>query len=83
MFEFRHVLILSLQSGKLLWVVNDAHVGGVSALAACNNPELMVSGGVDGQVRIWRVSNESRVMLGSMKEHKGTVTCIRCDFVAG
>jgi len=65
------------QSGKLLWVVNDAHVGGVSALAACNNPELMVSGGVDGQVRIWRVSNESRVMLGSMKEHKGTVTCIR------
>mmetsp|Transcript_42589 Transcript_42589/g.99981 ORF Transcript_42589/g.99981 Transcript_42589/m.99981 type:complete len:612 (+) Transcript_42589:132-1967(+) len=65
------------QSGKLLYVINDAHVGGVTAIACANDPERLVSGGFDGSVRVWRVTAESRVMLGSMKEHKATVNCIK------
>jgi len=65
------------QSGKLLYVINDAHVGGVTAIACANDPDKIVSGGADGSVRVWRVTAESRVMLGSMKEHKAAVNCIK------
>ena len=65
------------QSGKLLFVINDAHVGGVTAIACANDPQRIVSGGFDGSVRVWRITAESRVMIGSMKEHKATVNCIK------
>jgi len=65
------------QSGKLLYVINDAHVGGVTSIACAHDAEKVVSGGFDGSVRVWRVTSESRVMLGSMKEHKATVNCIK------
>ena len=55
------------QSGKLLYVINDAHVGGVTAIACANDGEKIISGGFDGSVRVWRITAESRVMLGSMK----------------
>ncbi len=50
---------------------------GVTAIACGTEADKMVSGGFDGSVRVWRVTAESRVMLGSMKEHKATVNCIR------
>jgi len=65
------------QSGKLLYVINDAHVGGVTAIACANDGEKLISGGFDGSVRVWRITAESRVMLGSMKEHKATVNCLK------
>lgn len=64
------------QTGKLLYVINDAHIGAVTALATCGDPELMMSGGADGCVRVWRVTHHSRVMLASMKEHKAVVNSI-------
>jgi len=65
------------QSGKLLYVINDAHQGGVTAIAVCNEAEQVLSGGADGQVRVWRVTRQSRVMVASMKEHKATINCIQ------
>ncbi len=65
------------QSGKLLYVINDAHVGGVTAVVCGTEGEKLVSGGMDGSVRVWRVSAESRLLLGSMKEHKAAVNCLR------
>jgi len=29
------------------------------------------------QVRVWRVTRQSRVMVASMKEHKATINCIQ------
>ena len=54
-----------------------AWLAGVTAIACGTEADKMVSGGFDGSVRVWRVTAESRVMLGSMKEHKATVNCIR------
>jgi len=65
------------QSGKLLWTINDAHVGEVTALATCTDNDMVVSGGSDGSVRLWRATRQSRVMLGSMKEHKAMVNHIQ------
>mmetsp|Transcript_27035 Transcript_27035/g.71192 ORF Transcript_27035/g.71192 Transcript_27035/m.71192 type:complete len:300 (-) Transcript_27035:10-909(-) len=65
------------QSGKLLYVVHDAHVGGVTAIACGSGGDKVVSGGADGSVRVWGVTAESRVLLGSMKEHKAAVNSIK------
>jgi len=65
------------ESGKLAYVITDAHQGVVSALACTFSPigktkntYMVVSGGSDGRVRLWK----DRKMLASLKEHKGVVT---------
>jgi len=78
------------QSGKLLYVINDAHkiigVGnssggetpknGVTSICCSNDCKRLISGGADGQVRVWAVAKETQVMIASMKEHKGPVYAI-------
>ncbi len=44
------------QSGKLLYAINDAHNHGVTALVPTNNCQRIVSGGQEGEVRVWRIS---------------------------
>ena len=41
------------QSGRLLYAINDAHNHGVTALAPTNDCTRIVSGGMEGEVRIW------------------------------
>lgn len=67
------------KSGKLDYVINDAHQGDVTAVICTNNPDeetgrySVISGGSDGRVRIWKGTN----MLASLKEHKGAVMEIK------
>ena len=55
------------QSGKLLFTINDAHHGAVTAIAGTADSARILSGGEEGAVRVWRVSKESRQMEASMK----------------
>lgn len=66
-------------SGKLEFVINDAHPSGVTALGVTNDCETIISGGQEGAVRFWGMRN--RKMQASLKEHKGPVTsiCVRSD----
>ena len=43
------------QSGKLYYAINDAHNHGVTALASTHNCQRIVTGGMEGEVRIWRI----------------------------
>lgn len=65
------------ESGKLEYAINDAHAGGVSALAFSGDARRCVSGGVDGRVRVWDLAGRTHTMLMSFKEHKKEVTCVR------
>lgn len=64
------------QSGKLIYTITDAHAGGVTALTTTNDCERVITGGEDGQVRVWRIGRDSQVMVASMKEHKAGVTAV-------
>ena len=44
------------QSGKLLYAINDAHNHGVNAVVPTNNCQRIVSGGQEGEVRVWKIS---------------------------
>ncbi|EER17966.1 WD-repeat protein, putative [Perkinsus marinus ATCC 50983] len=67
------------QSGKLLYVINDAHKNGVTAITCSSDTGRLVSGGMEGEVRCWRLgkNGQSQVMESSLKEHRGRVWCIR------
>lgn len=75
------------ESGKLKFVINDAHADGVTALAVVpwtsgsgNKPAAcwtLVSGGRDGRVRGWRITSSHQSMLFSIKEHRAAVTALR------
>jgi len=65
------------QSGRLLYVINDSHKNGVTAITATSDCGKIVSGGMEGEVRVWRIGPQTQTMEASMKEHRGRVWCIR------
>ena len=72
------------ESGKLKFVIGEAHNEGCTALSVCNDDDLsppwrIVSGGGDGRVRVWKVTNSHQSMIHSMKEHRGKVLGIVCN----
>jgi WD40 repeat protein len=65
------------QSGKPMYTISDAHNKGVTALACTSDSRTVVSGGGEGQVRVWEVNKSGQHMTAALKEHTGTVTCIK------
>eukprot|EP00879_Flechtneria_rotunda_P026720 GHRR01028541.1.p1 GENE.GHRR01028541.1~~GHRR01028541.1.p1 ORF type:complete len:378 (+),score=118.14 GHRR01028541.1:71-1204(+) len=64
------------QSGKLLYIINDAHHKAVTAIAVTSDSSRLISGGEEGMVRIWRLGKQYQSMEASMKDHKGPVNSI-------
>lgn len=66
------------ETGKLKYTIHDAHNKGVTALAATSGNRRIISGGGEGQVRVWEIMNNKEYrMAQAMKEHKGSVTSIK------
>eukprot|EP00971_Amphidinium_carterae_P112842 2234703-Amphidinium_carterae.1 len=65
------------QSGKLLYVINDAHKNGVTGLALASDCGRIVTGGMEGEVRVWKIGRQTQTMDASLKEHRARVWCVR------
>jgi len=70
------------ESGKLKFVINDAHVDGVTALAevsrkTSSNSWTLITGGRDGRIRGWRITSSHQPMIFSIKEHRAAITALR------
>jgi WD40 repeat protein len=64
------------QSGRLLYCINEAHTNGVTAIAATGDCRKIVSGGMNGEIRVWKINNHSQTMEASLKEHRSRVWSI-------
>ena len=64
---------------RQIWQIPNAHRNGVSSVAVhCSGSlQYMVSGGMDGVVRIWRLSN--RELVTQFSEHSKPVTRVLID----
>lgn len=65
------------QSGKLMYVIGDAHIHGVTALTTTSDCQRIISGGSEGEVRVWAIGKQTQIMKASMKEHRGRVWSIK------
>ena len=74
----------SPQSGKEKFVIPNAHPDSVTSLTTCNDVDVgsnwrLVSGGKDGGITIWMITETHQRMLHSMKEHRGSVNSLVCN----
>lgn len=60
-----------------MYTIHDAHNKGVTALACTSDSHSVISGGGEGQVRVWEISSRGQHMVAALKEHTGTITCIK------
>lgn len=71
------------ESGKLKFVIQDAHNESVTAIAVCASAYTsskewrLITGGKDGRVRVWRITPSRQTMEASLKEHRGPVNSIQ------
>ncbi|KAJ8682769.1 hypothetical protein QAD02_018561 [Eretmocerus hayati] len=68
------------QTGRLIFAILHAHVKAVSAITCTKDGKRIISGGCDGQVRIWEILPEKQRLASVMKEHKGSVTSLRINY---
>lgn len=67
------------RTGQLLYTINDAHRGGVTAISTTSDCQRIVSGGKGGMVRVWAIGRQSQTMIASLKEHKAQVNSVQIN----
>ncbi|XP_044733714.1 cilia- and flagella-associated protein 52 [Chrysoperla carnea] len=63
-------------TGKLMFAILNAHCKGCSALSVTSDGTKIISGGCEGQVRVWALEPSSQKLIKVLKEHKGPITAI-------
>ncbi|KAK2816865.1 hypothetical protein Q5P01_025056 [Channa striata] len=71
------IRVFAPESGRLMLIIHNAHRMGVTAIAGTRDCRRIVSGGGEGQVRVWELQSHSYRLLETMKEHKALVACIK------
>uniref|UniRef100_A0A336M2Q3 Cilia- and flagella-associated protein 52 n=1 Tax=Culicoides sonorensis TaxID=179676 RepID=A0A336M2Q3_CULSO len=63
-------------TGKLIYAIPNAHNKGCSSIVMTSNCKILVSGGIEGQVRVWRIEPMNQRLIGVLKEHYAPITSI-------
>ena len=63
------------ENSQMLWQVDNAHKGGVTAICLANNNKFIATGGEGGECRIWEI--RSRELVSHLKEHTSRVTRVQ------
>ena len=64
-----------VDNNQQLWQIDNAHKNGVTALALSHNNKFIVSGGCEGEIRVWEI--RSRELISHLKEHTSKVTKVQ------
>ena len=62
------------EDGRHLFNISDAHRDGVNAVQFSSNERFVISGGAQGEVRVWEL--RSRDLVSHLKEHTMAVTSV-------
>ncbi|NXG66461.1 CFA52 protein, partial [Hemiprocne comata] len=65
------------QTGRVMYVISNAHSQEVSALATTSDCKWIVSGGGEGQVRVWEIREKTQKLVEVLKQHTAGVSCIK------
>lgn len=65
------LMCFDMAQGQNLWHIDNAHKGGVSSVKLSPNIRFVLSGGAEGELRVWEFKN--REMVSHLKEHNARV----------
>ncbi|NXS58914.1 CFA52 protein, partial [Brachypteracias leptosomus] len=65
------------ESGRLMYMIHHAHSSGVTAIATTSDCKRVLSGGGEGQVRVWEIGKSTQKLGEVLKEHVSAVSCIK------
>ncbi|XP_028046333.1 cilia- and flagella-associated protein 52 isoform X2 [Monomorium pharaonis] len=63
-------------NGEFYFSIHNAHTKAVSTIAVTSDSTTLVSGGCDGQVRVWDIKTDVRHLIRILKEHRGPITSL-------
>ncbi|EFN62882.1 WD repeat-containing protein 16 [Camponotus floridanus] len=63
-------------NGQLHFAIHNAHTKAVSTVAVTSDGVTLISGGCDGQVRIWEIKANMQRLISILKEHRGPITSL-------
>lgn len=66
-------------TGRLIFAIMNAHNKGASALAITHHGKILVSGGCEGQVRLWNITPYKQQLSSTLKEHNGPISEIHIN----
>ncbi|KAK5642123.1 hypothetical protein RI129_008290 [Pyrocoelia pectoralis] len=66
-------------SGRLIYAIMNAHNKGASALGVTHHGKMLVTGGCEGQVRLWEISPIRQKLLITLKAHNGPISEIHVN----
>lgn len=66
----------SPETGKKVFEVANANGKGVTALSFFVDPRRFISGGGDGQVRLWLIGDKTASLESTLKEHSAVITSL-------
>lgn len=66
-YENGRIKSYEASEGEQLWHIDNAHKNGVSSLKLSKNMRFVVSGGAEGELRVWEI--KTREMISHLKEH--------------
>ncbi|KAG5329830.1 CFA52 protein, partial [Acromyrmex charruanus] len=66
----------SSHNGDLFFSIHNAHTKAISTIAITNDDTTLISGGCDGQVRIWDIKTDVQRLINILKEHRGPITSL-------
>lgn len=64
-----------VRGGQELWHVDNAHKGGVTSVKISSNVRFVISGGVEGELRVWEL--KTREMASHLKEHGSRINDVK------
>ncbi|XP_013199534.2 cilia- and flagella-associated protein 52 [Amyelois transitella] len=64
-------------TGRLVYCIFNTHNKGTSALDMTKDGRTLISGGCEGQVRVWDIKPEAQTLKKVLKEHKSPVSAIQ------
>ncbi|CAG9584950.1 unnamed protein product [Danaus chrysippus] len=64
-------------TGRLIYCIYNTHNKGTSALDMTHDGRTLISGGCEGQVRVWDIKPECQSLKKVLKEHKSPVSAIQ------
>ncbi|XP_020291599.1 cilia- and flagella-associated protein 52 isoform X2 [Pseudomyrmex gracilis] len=70
------IRVFEPRTGQLHFSIYNAHTKAVSTIAVTSDGSTLISGGCDGQVRIWEIKPDVQRLIGILKEHRGPITSL-------